>query len=122
MLLRVGFPLFGLFFLVPGLWIARAGKRAGRAQIIYGLTSRRVIVAEIKANGERLTRSYEASDLRNLDVRELADGSGDIVFAGVHREGDASMRVNGRPMANHGLWGVPNVIAVRRHVDAIAAR
>jgi|GEM_PF-5571930 len=121
-LFRVGFPLFGLFFLVPGLWIARAGKRAGRAQIIYGLTSRRVIVAEIKPKGERLTRSYEAADLRNLDVREFADGSGDIIFAGVHREGDSSVRVNGRAMANHGLWGVSNVAAVRRHVDVIAAR
>lgn len=120
--LRIGFPLFGLFFLLPGLWFARAGARARRLPALYGITPLRVLVVSINKRGERTTCEYGPHEIRPITMRERPDGSGDLVFESVHRAGDSTVRVNGKPIPIHGLWGVVNVQDVRRRVEAILPR
>ena len=106
------FPLFGVPFLLVGLgmflaplWIWIGGKKT-----VYAISSDRLVIIK----GDRV-RSFEPDEIGELERREGADGSGDVVF---RRELVRShSRHHGRTRERKiGFFGIPEV---RRVEDEI---
>jgi hypothetical protein len=79
--LSVVFPLFGLIFVGIGVWLLLSplmtySKSSGT---IYAVTNQRIIV--IETGTTRTVKSYTTVDMGRLTRRDLADGSGDVLFA-----------------------------------------
>ncbi len=71
------FPLFGLPFLLVGLGIVLTPLWAwmGAKKTVYAISSDRLVII----NG-RTVRSFEPDEIDDLERRENADGSGDVIF------------------------------------------
>ncbi len=85
------FPLFGLPFVLIGFgmlsspfWARRAARRS-----IYVLTDRRAIVIQGSWRDQVRVRSFERHGLTDLQRKQNADGSGDLIFCrDVRRDSD----------------------------------
>jgi hypothetical protein len=111
------FPLFGVPFILIGVgmltspfWMRRSARRTA-----YVLTDRRAIVFQ---GGLRsiAVRSFEPESLTDLERRQFADGSGDLIFARDVRTG-AKGRTN---VTEVGFLAIPDVKAVEAEVRALA--
>ncbi len=74
------FPLWGVPFILIGLRMLTSPLweylRASR--IVYGVTDRRAFI--LQAGRSKSVKSFAASELANLERKEKADGSGDLLF------------------------------------------
>ena len=77
---RVLFPLFGLAFILVGLAMLSAPytMRCKAKSILYVLTNKRAIIFEDRRG--RSVRSFRLEVLHDVQRKEHADGSGDIIF------------------------------------------
>jgi hypothetical protein len=103
-------PLLGLPFVAIGAWMMTSRRRAFlRSQkTCYALTNKRVIILSVGRLGSASTRSFGPADVRGMLVRELADGSGIIIFGPAQLES----RVQFRQFAQRtflGVWDVQEV-------------
>ena len=71
----VPFILIGLGMLSSPYWMLRRAKR-----MAYVLTDRRAIILSFGWRSSASVRSFEPSGLTDLQRRERADGSGDLIF------------------------------------------
>src|SRR4029079_14744189 len=82
---NVVFPLFGLPFVVMGLYIifGRFFVDAwSRERTVYGITSERMII--ISGLFSQQTKSLQLRTLSEISLTERSDGSGTITFGPVH--------------------------------------
>jgi hypothetical protein len=115
------FPLFGLPFILIGVgllsspWWMR--KRAARTA--YVITDRRAILFEGGWRGSLNVRSFEPAALRGeLQRKQHADGSGDLVFVQNHyRDSDGDRRVT-----RVGFFAVRDVKGVEGLIRALAQK
>ncbi len=112
------FPLFGIPFLLIGIGMLTApiwGKRLA-SQSVYVLTNRRAILFKKEFTGMSI-RSFKPDQLRSLERKQHADGSGDLIFTQeVTGHGD-----NGPHIGKVGFLGVANVKQVEDLVEQLAA-
>ena len=75
------FPLFGVPFIVVGIYVMAQPflARNKAASGACGLTDKRAII--IEGGMTRSVKSYGGRDLQQIERRDLADGSSDVVFA-----------------------------------------
>ena len=113
------FPLFGLIFVAVGLAMLTAPLwmrwRAGRT--VYAVTDRRAVVWE--GGLSTTVRSFDADALGDLERRERADGSGDLILARDLRTTSHHGR-RGVRTTEVGFFGIPDVRGVERLVRDIA--
>jgi PH (Pleckstrin Homology) domain-containing protein len=106
------FPLFGVPFLLVGLWMVLAPLWAflKGSSTVYAVTDKRVMI--ITGSGNRTVKSCTPADIASVDYRERPDGSGDIVIGT-----NSQMRTNNSvSQVKVGLYGVANVKEVARQV------
>ncbi len=112
------FPLFGIPFLLIGIGMLTApiwGKRLA-SQSVYVLTNRRAIIFKKEFSGMSI-RSFQPDQLRGLERKQHADGSGDLIFTQeIPGHGD-----NGPHIGKVGFLGVANVKQVEDLVEQLAA-
>lgn len=109
------FALFGLPFFLAGVVVlasprtlARKARRTG-----YAITDRRALIIE---RGRRLSvRSFAPEALADLERRERADGSGDIIFTR-----DRTGSGKGSRALEVGFFGLPAARDVERRLRALA--
>jgi hypothetical protein len=79
---RIGFPLFGVPFVLVGLGMLSAPYWARRsaAGTVYAVTDKRAIAFEAGFRS-RTVKSYHPADLRQISRVERDDGSGDLILA-----------------------------------------
>lgn len=114
------FPLFGLPFILIGLgmlsspyWSRRKAHRSA-----YVLTDRRAILFSADWRGSVTVRSFEPERLTDLQRKQHADGSGDLVFAqDSRRDSDG-----GRHTIDVGFLAIREVKNVEELVKALAQR
>jgi hypothetical protein len=77
------FPLFGMPFVVSGLFMLSAPLRTRLAltRTAYAITRRRAVIVEHDVFQKRTVRSYDASDLGPISRVEQANDRGDVFFA-----------------------------------------
>lgn len=104
-LISLVFPLFGIPFVLVGLWMLTmpAREAARGARMLYAVTNRRALILE--GGSETKVKSYTPRDMQNLERTERADGSGDLIFSRERRVG-AKGRSYFEPI---GFFGVPDV-------------
>ena len=75
------FPLFGVPFIVVGIYVMAQPflARNKAASGACGLTDKRAII--IEGGMTRSVKSYGQRDLQQIERRDLSDGSSDIIFA-----------------------------------------
>ncbi len=112
------FPLFGVPFLLVGLgimltpvWIWLGAKKT-----IYAISSDRLVI--IKGNR---VQSFEADEIDELERRERADGTGDVIF---NRQLVRShSRHHGRTRERKiGFFGIPEVRRVEDEIRRLKDR
>ena len=112
------FPLFGLPFLLIGVGMLTAplwGKRLARKSV-YALTNRRAIIFKKEFSGMSI-RSFKPDQLRSLERKQHADGSGDLVFTQ-----EVTGNSEGGPhIGKVGFLAVANVKQVEDLVEQLAA-
>jgi hypothetical protein len=110
------FPMFGIPFVLVGLgmlsspfWVMRSAKMT-----VYVLTNSRAIICE---NGISTTiRSFSPERLGDLQRKQRADGSGDLIFG---RE--LTRYANGKSrLTEHGFLAIADVKAVEDMVRQLA--
>lgn len=115
------FPLFGIPFILVGLWMlsmpAREAKRG--AQMLYAVTNRRALT--IEGGSETKVKSYTSRDMKNLERTERADGSGDLIFSRERRVGNEG-RQYFEPIGFFGVHDVRTVEAALRQSMEFGAR
>jgi len=74
------FPLWGVPFILIGLRMLTAPlwEYLRAARIVYAVTDHRALI--IQSGGSKKVKSFTAAELSNLDRKEKADGSGDLLF------------------------------------------
>jgi hypothetical protein len=114
------FPLFGIPFLLVGVgmlsspfWARRAARRC-----IYVLTDRRAIIIRGSWRGSVSVRSVEAEGLTDLQRKQNADGSGDLIFSQDIRPAGNG----GRQLTAVGFLAVRDVKSVEDRVRALVKR
>lgn len=107
------FPLFGIPFVLVGLWMLTmpAREAARGARMLYAITNRRALI--IEGGSETKVKSYTARDMGNIERTERGDGSGDIVFGRERRTG-AKGRTYFEPIGFFGVRDVRMVEAALR--------
>ncbi|TWT90772.1 hypothetical protein Mal64_11690 [Pseudobythopirellula maris] len=113
------FPLFGLPFVVIGIgmlsspiWFRRSAK-----QTAYVLTDRRAVLFVKELTGIRV-RSFKPKQLQNLERRQRADGSGDLIFyRDIGRDNDGD-----RTTSEVGFLAIDDVKGVQDLVEAVVAK
>lgn len=82
-IMRIVFPLFGVPFLLAGVWMLSSPLwvRRSAARSVYVLTDRRAIIIRGGRWGAMDVRSFEPAALTDLRRQQRADGSGDLIFA-----------------------------------------
>ncbi len=112
------FPLFGLPFLLVGLWIVLAPLWAwmGARKTVYAVSSDRLVI--IKGGS---VRSFAPDEIENLERRERSDGSGNVVF---HREYYRSRGRHGSRtrVRKTGFYGIPEVRRVEDEIRNLKDR
>ena len=112
------FPLFGVPFLLVGLgimltpvWIWLGAKKT-----VYAISSDRLVI--IKGNR---VQSFEADEIDELERRERADGTGDVIF---NRQLVRShSRHHGRTRERKiGFFGIPEVRRVEDEIRRLKDR
>ncbi len=107
----VPFILIGLGMLTSPYWMQRRAKRTA-----YVLTDRRAIVLSLGWRSSASVRSFQPGALTDLQRKERADGSGDLVFTN-----DLSSASRGRSMSTAvGFLAIPNVKEVEARVRRLA--
>jgi hypothetical protein len=115
------FPLFGLPFVLIGIGMLSspywARRRAER--MAYVITDRRAIIFQGGWRGSVNVRSFEPSALKgDLQRKQHADGSGDLIFAQEFRRGS-----KGRTYTmNIGFLAVRDVKGVEEMVRTLAQK
>jgi hypothetical protein len=104
------FPLFGLPFVLIGLWMLWQPVRAMRRarSTVYGLTGRRLL--RVVEAGDRTVESVLLDQIGPIDRREDRDGFGDLriqTHSRVDSEGD-------RTTERFEVLGVPDVARLER--------
>lgn len=116
----VGLPLVAL-----GIGFAGAPWWRRRGPLVYAVSDRRALI--IRAERKARVRSFGPADLRDLEIDERPDGSGDLIFRRetmlVPHPVDDKTRYRARPWVRRtGFLAVPDVrraaAAVRRLKDA----
>jgi hypothetical protein len=115
------FPLFGLPFVLIGIGMLSspywARRRAQR--MAYVITDRRAIIFQGGWRGSVNVRSFEPSTLKgDLQRKQHADGSGDLIFAQELRRGSKGRQYT----ANIGFLAVRDVKAVEEMVRTLAQK
>jgi hypothetical protein len=109
------FPLFGLPFVLIGLWMLSSPywfwRQARRT--CYALTNRRAIIWQAGTFGAVSVRSYGPEALGQLHRTEYADGSGDLVFEVV-----VSVRNRTATTIRHGFLAIRDV----REIEELVRR
>ncbi len=116
---RIFFPLFGLPFVVIGLgmlsspfWMKRKALK-----VAYVVTDQRAILIEGGWRGGVTVRSFGPDQLNQLERREHADGSGDLIFERHHgRDSDGERRSR-----EIGFLAVPEVKKVEELIRGLQA-
>ena len=103
----VPFILIGLGMLSSPYWALRRAKR-----MAYVLTDRRAIVLSLGRRSSASVRSFEPAALTDLQRRERADGSGDLIFTNEISTGNRGRSVS----TAVGFVGIPNVKEVEDRV------
>jgi hypothetical protein len=114
------FPLFGLPFILIGLgmlsspyWVHRRARRTA-----YVLTDRRAVVFSAGWRGSTTVRSFDPTRLGDLQRKQNADGSGDLIFTqDLWRDSDGD-----RHTTNVGFLAVRNVKQAEEMVRALVQR
>jgi hypothetical protein len=114
------FPLFGLPFILIGLgmlsspyWVHRQARRTA-----YVLTDRRAVVFSAGWRGSTTVRSFDPTRLGDLQRKQHADGSGDLIFAqDMRRDSDGD-----RHTTNVGFLAIRNVKHAEEMVRALLQR
>lgn len=107
------FPLFGVPFVLIGLWMLTSPYwlRRKAKRTFYALTDRRAILWEPGWFGSGEVRSYGPNQLTKTIRKDLSDGGGDLVFeeiVTVNRNSDGPTTSTTR----HGFMGIDNVRGV----------
>jgi hypothetical protein len=115
------FPLFGLPFVLIGIGMLSspywARRRAER--MAYVITDRRAIIFQGGWRGSVNVRSFEPSALKgDLQRKQHADGSGDLIFAQELRRGSKGRQYT----TNIGFLAVRDVKAVEEMVRTLAQK
>jgi len=113
------FPLFGLPFVLIGLgmfsapyWAYRAAKRT-----VYALTDRRAIIIKGGFWKSLTVKSYEPRLLNEVERKQYADGSGNLLFTiNYTRNNDGD-----RTMTHEGFYAIENVKQVEELLRAMIA-
>lgn len=97
------FPLFGLPFVLIGLWMLAQPLLKSREAMntVYAITTRRTLI--ISGMNPRRVISYEARDIGRIETIEKPDGSGDLLFV---------TEDTGKTTRKTGFYGIPQVKAV----------
>jgi hypothetical protein len=106
------FPIFGLPFLLIGVFIVLAPLWAYLKGLstVYAVTNQRVMV--ITGANNRSVKSYTPADISSIEHRERPDGSGDIVI-----QTNSMMRTNNSvSQIKIVMCGIPNVKQVAQQV------
>ena len=99
-LFGVPFILIGLGMLAAPVWMTRLMRRN-----IYLITNRRAII--FQRGFSVTTRSFTPAQMQSLIKRVRADGSGDIIFAGVFPM--AAGNAGNLPLMQNGFYSIANV-------------
>jgi hypothetical protein len=104
------FPLFGLIFVGIGLYVLLSPflTYAKSSATTYAITNERILIVE--SGSTRVVKSYTKRDLGQITRSELADGSGDLMFAQENQRG-AKGRTYTRDI---GFVGIGQVRAVEQ--------
>jgi hypothetical protein len=104
------FPLFGVPFILIGIGMMSSplyyyftAKRT-----LYALTTKRAMI--IKYGTRKYVKSYTDEDIRNIERKEKADGSGDIVF----RQEVSTNSKGHTTTTNVGFFGIQDVRTVEK--------
>lgn len=112
------FPLFGLPFLLVGLGMALAPvwMWMGAKKTVYAISSDRLVIIR----GNRI-QSFEPDEIEELERRERADGTGDVIF---NRQLVRSHnRHHGRTRERKiGFFGIPEVRRVEDEIRRLKDR
>jgi len=99
------FPLFGLPFFLIGLgmvlsplYLYNSGKRT-----VYAITEKRAII--ISGGSKKTVQSYYGRDMSTVERTDLANGTGDVVFARKFTS-NSNQNSTSTPV---GFYGVANV-------------
>lgn len=105
------FPLFGVPFVLIGLWMLSSPYwlRRKAERTYYALTDRRAILWEAGWFGSVDVRSYRPAQLAKLRRTEHADGSGDLVFEETVTIGRNSDRQMTTSTQRHGFLAIDHV-------------
>jgi hypothetical protein len=112
------FPLFGIPFFLIGIGMLTSpiwGKRLA-SKSVYVLTNRRAIIFKKEFTGMSI-RSFNPDQLRTLERKQHADGSGDLIF----KQEITGHSDSGPHIGQVGFLGVANVKQVEDLVEQLAA-
>lgn len=120
------FPLFGIPFVMIGIWMLTTPARMKRdaKKTVYVITNRRAIIFGGnlgfgpfgRRRGELEIRSFKPNRLRNLARTQSSDGSDDILFS----PDTVNQRRGGSPYPQAGFFGIQNVKEVESLIKALA--
>src|SRR5262249_45320795 len=87
---------------------------------VYAITDKRLLII---INGRSQTvQSYDEHNIRDIQRREFADGSGDVVFARQTRNSTNNNGSTTYSVTNVGFFGVRDVRAVEKLIRDIARK
>jgi hypothetical protein len=112
------FPLWGIPFLLVGIWMLTAPLRSRKSakQVCYGLTNQRLIIVQPGQFGIVEVQSILPANFESVTRKEYTDGSGDLLF-GAHlanRNQDDYSRAGRHQNAFIGIQDVREVEALIR--------
>jgi hypothetical protein len=117
------FPLFGVPFVLAGLWMLSAPYRMRRKaqKTVYAVTNKRALILSPEWRGGVTVRSIAPEDLTARMRTQNPDGSGTLVFTRL----TTTQRAGGGPAGHGGTYevtvGFENISDVR-DVDALIER
>lgn len=113
------FPLFGLPFLLIGLGIVLTPVWAwiGAKKTVYAISSDRLVII----NG-RSVRSFEPDEIDDLERREHADGSGDVIFRREYRRSRGRRGGRRTRVRKIGFYGIPDARRVEDEIRRLKDR
>jgi hypothetical protein len=105
------FPLFGLPFVLIGFGMLSAPFWASRKALtqVYAITDKRAMI--IDGGRSRKVQSFTRADMCDIERTELANGSGDLMFAQRIR---TSSNSSGTTTTSIGFYGIPEVRAIEK--------
>lgn len=113
------FPLWGIPFVLMGLWMLTTPlwmyRRALRT--VYAITDRRALTIEVGPWGRVQVRSFEPASLSVLSRTQSADGSGNLVFQREYRR-----QGRNSSFIDIGFLAVPDVKDVEDRIRELVRR